>query len=553
MKKIISEINTILSEKIKINPKDICIYGFSGGQDSVLLFIILLHLKKQWNIKIQLLHFHHFWQKKNFFSTDHVWYLSFVFRNPIYIINSEVFLNSEKKARQWRQQGFQRISELENSTKILTGHTASDRIETAIWHLIRGTSPQGLISVKWQTNLLAQTECFSFPKFFLFNSFEAKKLNEMQISSSSEFLKRINRNKYKISKITSIYKKSKNKKTVRRNFSFVLSKEKKKWALIPVSKKEIFGNNQVFLPLFGTLVTNEIQYGARAAFTLRYGIPVAFSSAKAQETAISFGGLATCGLAYWTLVAYATAYWTLVIYALAYWAEKICNLEQGKETRKNLKQYEISCVLLTKLTKKLLIYTINKKKSKRNIYKKNKKKIKPVSFLIFNSSLLNTIFFEKNQKTLYCFSISNFFFSKKNILRPLLVLHRNDVTLFSKKYFLPLICDPSNQKVRWSRNRIRHQLLPVLRFFFNPNIENVLNNFLEINIEEQKYIESIITKIIKYWLNKYQKYYDIKIQLELFPKAIQRRLLQKIFQSYTTLQPNLLQIEILRITINNNF
>ena len=455
MKKIISEINNILSQKTQINPKDICICGFSGGQDSVLLLIILLHLKKQWNIKIQLVYFHHFWQQKNFFSTYQIWYLSFIFKNPIYIITSEVFLNTEKKARQWRQQGFQRISDLEKSNKILTGHTASDRIETALWHLIRGTSPQGLISLKWETNLLAQTEYFNFPNFFIFDSFETKKLHEFfwsfsrseneheikkdQKSPVSQSLKKLPINKSKISKIKFIYKKSKNKKTFRNCFSFVTPQEKQ-WVF-------------------------------------------------------------------------------------------------------NLKKNIGSFVSLKKLIKIVLLYPIIKKKYKRNIYKKNKKTIQTFSFLIFNSSMLTMVYFQM---------FFNMFFQKKHILRPLLVLHRNDITFFSKKYFLPIVCDPSNQKIRWSRNRIWHQLVPVLRFFFNPNTECLLNNFLEISIQEQKYIELIIKKIINYWL-KNQNPYDIKTQLELLPKAIQRRLLQKIFQCYTNLQPNLVQIEILRKTSNKNF
>jgi tRNA(Ile)-lysidine synthase len=146
----------------------------------------------------------------------------------------------------------------------------------------------------------------------------------------------------------------------------------------------------------------------------------------------------------------------------------------------------------------------------------------------------------------------NLFFSKKNLLRPLLIFHRNDIRFFSKNYLLPILSDPTNQKLRWSRNRIRHQLFPLVRFFFNPNTEYLLNNFLEITIEEQKYIESVIQKIVEYWLKKHENYHDIKNQLQLFPKAIQRRLLQKLFQSYNNLQPNLIQIEILRINIEKN-
>jgi tRNA(Ile)-lysidine synthetase-like protein len=476
MKKIIYEINFILSQKTKINPKDNCICGLSGGQDSVLLFIILLHVKKQWNIKIQVLHFHHFWQQKNFFCAQQVWQLSCLFKNPIYIIISEVFLDTEKKARQWRHEGLERVSSLEKCNKILTGHTASDRIETAFWHLIRGTSPQGLISLKWQTTLLVQTQFFSFSQFFTLDT---------HILSVSQFLKRINNKKSEISKINSIYKRSKNKKKL------------------------------------GTLVFS----------------PLAMESLMRQHlgnNAIALGN-------------------TFPFLSI----KKNKNFE-FLLTKKDFKQYGIVSVSIKELIKKLLNYEIKKQKSKQHFYKKNNKTF---SFLIFNYCELLTfygvksykiVFLEKKKHTTSSFLLFNLFFHKKNVLRPLLVIHRNDVTFFSKKYFLPVLCDPSNEKFCWSRNRIRHQLFPLLRFFFNPNTECIINNFLEISVEEQKYIESIIQKILKYWLKKHQNYNNIKNQLQLFPKAIQRRLLQKIFQSYKNLQPNLLQIEILRITIDKN-
>ena len=199
----------------------------------------------------------------------------------------------------------------------------------------------------------------------------------------------------------------------------------------------------------------------------------------------------------------------------------------------------------------MLIYTINQQKIQKTIYKNT---IKNRSFLFFNYCVFKIIFnfsLEK-QKLTYSFLIFNLFFSKKNVLRPLLILHRNDITFFSKNYLLPILSDPSNQKLQWSRNRIRHQLFPLLKFFFNPNTEYLLNNFLEISIEEQQYIESLNEKIVEYWLKNTKNYHDIKYQLQLFPKAIQRRLLQKLFQYYIKLQPNLYQVEILRININKN-
>ena len=247
---MISEINSIFCQKNKIKPKDICICSFSGGQDSVLLFIILLHLKKQWNIEIQLLHFHHFWQQQNFFSVQQVWKLSFIFKNPFYIITSEVFLNTEKKARQWRQEGLERISFIEKSNKIVTGHTASDRIETAFWHLIRGTSPQGLISLKWQTILIVQTEFFSISKFFIF---------ETTILCTYQFLLKIDNNTFKTSKFKFIYKKYKNKKILKNHFYsghihkssafniFCEQKRKNSFAFVTKNNKDEFLQGKKYL------------------------------------------------------------------------------------------------------------------------------------------------------------------------------------------------------------------------------------------------------------------------------------------------------------------
>lgn len=416
MKKIISHINNILSEKTILSPKDSCLCGLSGGQDSILLFIILLHLTKQRNLNIQILNFHHFWQQKNFLCSQQVWKLAFVFGNPIYIIISESFLDNEKKAREWRQQGLERISSIENCKKILTGHTASDRIETGFWHLIRGTSPQGIISLKWQTNLLAKNQFFNFPLFINSQFFNIKN----SFDSKTLYFGRISKNKSKKK-----YKKSNNRKQLLRTVDFRFSKKKK--------------------------------------------------------LSLNFNGL--------------------------------------KDEELKLKQ---------------------------------KKKISRFSFLIFNFYFLNTFFLEKKQKKTYTVLIFNFFFSKKNILRPLLIFHRTDITLFSKKYLLPIISDPSNEKLCWSRNRIRHQLFPLLRFFFNPNSEYVLNNFLETSLEEQNYFEYLVDKIFQYWLKEEAKCSNMQNQIQKLPTAIKKRLLLKIFQFYTKLQPNLLQLDLLKTTIQKN-
>ena len=150
----------------------------------------------------------------------------------------------------------------------------------------------------------------------------------------------------------------------------------------------------------------------------------------------------------------------------------------------------------------------------------------------------------------------NLFFSEKILVRPLLYIHRNDVAFFIKKYKIPLISDPTNEKLCWSRNRLRYQIFPLIKIFLNPNTEYLLTNYLEITNEEQKYIEFLISKISQCFVkNEQNNEINTKSSnalenlLHFFPIAIQRRLLQKIFQSYTGLQPKYYQIQILKNSI----
>lgn len=415
MKKIISQFSPLFYTKTIIKPNENIICAVSGGQDSILLFFLLMHLQKQSNTKIQLIHFNHFSQQKNFYFMDQIWKLSFIFKNPIYLVFSEDLFSTEKKAREWRQDCLNRISNFEHSNKILTGHTASDRIETSCWHLIRGTSPKGLVSLKPQTILVSKIYFFPNPK-------------------NINFLK------------TFFFKK------------------------IKIYKKNIF------------IVTVLLK---KKNFNLK-------------------------GIYFY----------------------------QHTKNRKKLANF-------------FSIFVIKKTNN----------------FYFLNFSIF------QHEKKLVSILFFNFLYSKKNILRPLLIFHRNDITFFAKRYLLPIINDPTNTELCWSRNRIRHQFFPLIRFFFNLHTESFLNNFLEITSEEQKYIESLTDKILAYWLIIYdeislfqirnindfhieikiKKQYLLKIflsevyfQFQIFPKALQRRLVQKLFLSYKDFQLDYFKIELLR-------
>jgi len=61
----------------------------------------------------------------------------------------------------------------------------------------------------------------------------------------------------------------------------------------------------------------------------------------------------------------------------------------------------------------------------------------------------------------------------KNILRPLLSVPKSDLLKYVKKYKISFATDVTNADVQFTRNNIRHKLLPSLRKF-NPNLDEVL-------------------------------------------------------------------------------
>lgn len=130
--------------------------------------------------------------------------------------------------------------------------------------------------------------------------------------------------------------------------------------------------------------------------------------------------------------------------------------------------------------------------------------------------------------------------SKKNSFyysRPLLDLTRYQAKHICKTWKLPFIPDKSNQFMFYTRNRIRRQILPFLRFYFNPKIDKMLFQFAELSVNEQFYINSITNQILSNYNNfffylqtKKIKFSTIKKQTIIsFPLMFQHIILKKIF------------------------
>ncbi len=125
----------------------------SGGQDSLCLIKLLLDLKSKWAWYLGIAHCDHCWRSDSQANAHHVENLAQSWGISFYLETAKEPINSEAAARDWRYQALSAIAQKHNYQYIVTGHTASDRAETLLYNLVRGTGADGLQALTWQRPL----------------------------------------------------------------------------------------------------------------------------------------------------------------------------------------------------------------------------------------------------------------------------------------------------------------------------------------------------------------------------------------------------------------
>ncbi|MEH1958660.1 MAG: tRNA lysidine(34) synthetase TilS [Nostoc sp.] len=125
----------------------------SGGQDSLCLIKLLLDLQSKWGWYLGIAHCDHRWRSDSQANANHVENLAKTWGISFYLETAIAPVNSEAAARDWRYQALSAIAKANNYQYIVTGHTASDRAETLLYNLIRGTGADGLQALTWQRPL----------------------------------------------------------------------------------------------------------------------------------------------------------------------------------------------------------------------------------------------------------------------------------------------------------------------------------------------------------------------------------------------------------------
>ncbi len=135
--------------------------AISGGQDSMALLKLIIDLRRLYKWQVEIWHGDHQWHTKSEKIAKEL---------KLWCLNQQISFHSnkanqkevtnEEKARDWRYKNLIMKANFLSSKniyfpckKILTGHTATDRAETIIMNLARGTDLIGLSTLKEQRTL----------------------------------------------------------------------------------------------------------------------------------------------------------------------------------------------------------------------------------------------------------------------------------------------------------------------------------------------------------------------------------------------------------------
>ena len=153
-----AQLHQILRSRRLLPPKSSILIAVSGGQDSLCLTQLLLDLQPKWSWKLAVIHCDHRWRSDSQENALHVQKLAAQWNLPFHLRTATETLSSEAAARDWRYQMLVEVAEQAGYGLIVTGHTQSDRAETLLYNLLRGSGADGLQSLTWQRALTPQIQ-----------------------------------------------------------------------------------------------------------------------------------------------------------------------------------------------------------------------------------------------------------------------------------------------------------------------------------------------------------------------------------------------------------
>ncbi len=106
------------------------------------------------------------------------------------------------------------------------------------------------------------------------------------------------------------------------------------------------------------------------------------------------------------------------------------------------------------------------------------------------------------------------------IIRPLIEIEKSEIIEYLKGLNFDYVEDSENYNLNYTRNRVRHILIPLIMETFNPSIKNVIYDTVKIIRKEDEYLRRTAEKVLK--RVKLKDGIDVKKVKKLHP-AIKRR------------------------------
>jgi tRNA(Ile)-lysidine synthase len=148
------KLHRTLRQRGLLLPGDRILIAVSGGQDSLCLARLLLDLQPKWNWHLAIAHCDHQWRSDSTPNAQYVETLTNQWQLPFFLETAGTQVpHTEAGAREWRYHALSAIAQAEGYPILVTGHTQSDRAETLLFNLMRGTGADGLQALSWTRNL----------------------------------------------------------------------------------------------------------------------------------------------------------------------------------------------------------------------------------------------------------------------------------------------------------------------------------------------------------------------------------------------------------------
>ena len=138
-----------------ISENDKIVVAVSGGPDSMCLLHILLTLRKEYNLELNVAHVNHMIRENAILDEEYV--KDFCEKNnlnffakkvDVHELSKKDRIGTEEAGRKARYEFFNEVKEMTSSNKIAIAHNKNDKVETIFLNLIRGTGTYGLIGIE---------------------------------------------------------------------------------------------------------------------------------------------------------------------------------------------------------------------------------------------------------------------------------------------------------------------------------------------------------------------------------------------------------------------